>query len=69
VEKFPINACRVGVSWGRCYDFKNIFCQKIGEKNGVLIQNTAEFYKQGTITLILKMNANFYRKMVKIVEY
>jgi hypothetical protein len=26
-------------AWDRCYDFKNIFAEKIAEKNGVLYTN------------------------------
>jgi hypothetical protein len=32
-------------SWDRCYDFKNIFAEKIGEKIAFLTQNKAKLWK------------------------
>jgi hypothetical protein len=36
----------VRTTWDRCYDFKNIFAFKIGEKMALLVQTTACFCKK-----------------------
>jgi hypothetical protein len=56
---------------GRCYDFLNIFAEKIGEKTGVFVSNKAKLFKNVIISLVFEKNANFCaencRKSQKIV--
>jgi hypothetical protein len=52
-------ACVI-VTRDRCYDFLNIFAEKIGEKIGVLTQNKAKLCKILIITLVFVKNANFF---------
>jgi hypothetical protein len=45
----------------RCYDFKNIFAEKLSHKMAVLTQNKAKFRKKKLIiTLVLEKTANFF---------
>jgi hypothetical protein len=46
-------------TWGRCYDFLNIFAEKFSEKSAFLTQNRAKLCKNLTITLVFEENANF----------
>jgi hypothetical protein len=49
--------------------FKNIFAKKFGKKLAFLTQNKAKLCKNVTITSVLEMNANFFRrKLSKIAE-
>jgi hypothetical protein len=47
------------VNWNRCCDFQNIIAEKIGEKMAFL-QNTASSWQKRIITLVFKINANFF---------
>jgi hypothetical protein len=49
----------------RCYDFLNIFAEKIGEKMEFLTENKAKLSKILIITLVLEKNANFLQKIAK----
>jgi hypothetical protein len=48
-----------------CYDFRNIFAKKIGEKIGVFTQTTASFSKNWIITMVFEKNAIFPPKIGK----
>jgi hypothetical protein len=53
----------------RCYDFKNIFAQKVANKLAFLTQNKAKLCKILIITLVFEKNANFFRrKLAKFAE-
>jgi hypothetical protein len=58
-------------AWDQCYDLKNIFAKKFGEKKAFLTQNKANICKNFIITLVFEENANFFaencRKWQKIV--
>jgi hypothetical protein len=45
----------------RCYDFKNIFAEKIDENLAFWTQNKAKLYKNLIITLVFRENAIFRR--------
>jgi hypothetical protein len=52
VSRVEGNALRASYSPGdECYDFKNIFAEKIGEKIAFLTRNKAKLYKNLIITL------------------
>jgi hypothetical protein len=57
-------------TWGRCYDFKNIF-EKNGEKVSFFAQTTVSFCKNLIITLVFEKSAIFFaenwQKSQKIV--
>jgi hypothetical protein len=38
--------------WDRCYDFKNIFAEKFGEKNGVFLLKKAKLCNNWIIALV-----------------
>jgi hypothetical protein len=52
-------------TWGRCYDFLDIFAEKISEKVAFCAQNKAKLFKNLIITLVFEKNANFSPKIVK----
>jgi hypothetical protein len=58
-------------TWDRCFDFKNIFAEKFGEKLAYLTQNKAKLCKILIITLVFEKNAKFFaenwQKLQKIV--
>jgi hypothetical protein len=55
--------------WSQCYDFKNIFAEKIAKQLAFFTQNKAKLCKILIITLVFEENANFFRrKLSKIVE-
>jgi hypothetical protein len=57
------------VTWDRCYDFLNIFAEKIGEKLVFLTQIKAKLCKILILTFVFEKNANFFRlKLSKIAE-
>jgi hypothetical protein len=47
-------------AWDRCYDFLNIFAEKISEKMAFLTQNKAKLCKILIITLVFEKNANCF---------
>jgi hypothetical protein len=50
-------------TWERCYNFKNIFAEKISENIGVFfIKLLLVFAKIVIITLVFEKNANFFAK-------
>jgi hypothetical protein len=49
-------------TWGRCYDFKNIFAEKIAKKLAFLTLNKAKICKILIITLVFEKNAYFFIK-------
>jgi hypothetical protein len=54
--------------WDRCYDFKNIFAKKLGEKIAFLTQNKAKFCKILVVTLVFEKKRQYFRrKLQKIV--
>jgi hypothetical protein len=60
---------RIRLTRDRCYDFKNIFAEKIGKKLAFYAQNKAKLCKNWIITLVFEKNANFFRrKLAKIAE-
>jgi hypothetical protein len=58
------------LTWDRCYNFKNIFAEKLGKNIGVLFaQTTACFCKNFIKSLVIEKNANFFRrKLAKFAE-
>jgi hypothetical protein len=60
---------RIG-SWDRCYDFLNIFSEKIGKKFAFLTQNKAELHMQkfDHNIVFLEKRHFFCRKLSKIAE-
>jgi hypothetical protein len=48
------------ISWGRCYDFLDIFAEKIGKKLAFLAQNKGKLCKILIITLVFEKNAYFF---------
>jgi hypothetical protein len=46
----------------RCYDFLNIFAEKFSERNGVLSQNKAKFWKKVDHNIGFWDKRQFFRK-------
>jgi hypothetical protein len=44
----------------QCYDFLNIFAEKIGKKLAFFAQNKAKLFKNWIITLVFEKNAIFF---------
>jgi hypothetical protein len=46
------------ISWGRCYDFLDIFAEKIGKKLAFLAQNKGKLCKILIITLVFRLKSS-----------
>jgi hypothetical protein len=73
VERRDLSICQqiqsaklqTGVTRDRCYDFKNIFAEKIAKKLVFFTQNKGKLCKILIITLVFEKNANFLPKIGK----
>jgi hypothetical protein len=66
-DYFGENILSIIYTRDRCYDFKNIFAQKLGKILAFSFQTITSFFtKNMIITLVFEKTANFLQKIGKI---